>query len=1397
MESTDNRQVRVFISSTFRDMHAERDHLVTVVFPELRERLELLGLEFFDVDLRWGVPEKDANGETANSWEYCRQWIDRVEPFFICILGQRYGWVPEPEKLKSTEEQTRQEKDPRSITDMEVQHAVLDGGNKRHSFFYIRDAQIPEETDKAIYDEYVDPFDEQRKLDALKTQIRSSGRPVRDYPCRWNEDGFEDLQAFGDQVLEDLWSAVLRDQRYVSKDIWKKALNADPDSDPQYTDIDAPISSSLWQKLVELAKPKPLSPLDAEQQQMMKFAESRLRWFQGRSKELNALSDFIFSPSDQESSRLAVVAALPGQGKSALFSRLWKSLSDSVESESYFIHAHFVGATEESANSRSLVLRILEELDRNGFEWSEEKSNKEPKLDYNSLCLRLSERLRDYSGDRRIVLILDALNQLSDGHNLSWLPYQLGSSVRVVVSCINDPKAKQVSPEQKVLQSLESRHPAPLRIPVGALTENDIRTIVIKYLKEYCKQLDEPQVNAICNLPQAKSPLYLLVMLGELRSLGGNNMNVKVPKLIVEMSKNYPDIVSLFDWVLERLEVFGKREVRHWCMYLTLGRSGMGSRELSALLEQQFKDRGAKTALRIERGIRRYLLQRGEQLDFFHGQFKAAVLGRYDSASNSEQLHEEIAGYFTAEAKGINLDAAWETDTKRGFGECIYHHVQAGEYDQATGLLCNFPFLLNKMRLGLLEGVLEDYKLVSDKAPLRINTQLEVWDSFFNEKAHILRRGNEEWPAHKIFLQLAIEHADDSPLSISAEHWLAEGHCKWLWLCRARRSPYVQCSPFLMCLEGHFGSIYGAREMSGSRFLSWSIDRSLRLWDGQSGECLSVLKGHTDCIKGAMELSDSRILSWSADGTLRLWDGRGGICIAVLKGHTGCIKGAMELSDSRILSWSADGTLRLWDEHDGRCSAVLGGCSDGIAGVMVLSDGKVLSWSEGGTSLLWNRQSGERHIVLEGHAGSIVGVCELTDGRILSWSEERTLCLWDRQCGECSTVLNGHTGSIVGAMELSNGNILSWSRDGMLRLWDGKDGVCLTIFKGHTKSIKGARELSSGRILSWSADKTMRLWDGKRGVCLAVLSGHTLMIYGIQVLANGRILSWSMDGTLRLWDGERGVCLSVLKGDPEPNLGALGLTNGGILLWAWDQLRLWNGHGGLDQSLLDGHSQKVLDARELSGGRVLSWALEGTLRLWDGQSGRCIAVLKGHSRLVAGALELFDGRILSWSYDGTLRLWGESGASLTVLKGHSDKITRGKELPDGKILSWSDDQTMRLWDGESGDCIEVIPSNQVAIIHPEWLQKTRSDRFRECIEGGFYGDSVDCCSRRLHFKNLSHVVAVWQEGSSVTSSRCLLSDGTFVVSQENGQVCFLKLHFGNRRISLAEAEELLPQLHST
>jgi hypothetical protein len=51
----DWRTFRVFISSTFKDMQAERDYLERFVFPRLREELLKRRIHLVDVDLRWWV----------------------------------------------------------------------------------------------------------------------------------------------------------------------------------------------------------------------------------------------------------------------------------------------------------------------------------------------------------------------------------------------------------------------------------------------------------------------------------------------------------------------------------------------------------------------------------------------------------------------------------------------------------------------------------------------------------------------------------------------------------------------------------------------------------------------------------------------------------------------------------------------------------------------------------------------------------------------------------------------------------------------------------------------------------------------------------------------------------------------------------------------------------------------------------------------------------------------------------------------------------------------------------------------------------------------------------------------------------------------------------------------
>lgn len=104
------KTVRVFVSSTFSDMHAERDYLNRFVFPELRSRCINRGVEFVGIDLRWGIPEEEA--EQRGILEICLDEIKRCN-FFISLLGDRYGWIPTPEEIpQESFEAVREARDP-------------------------------------------------------------------------------------------------------------------------------------------------------------------------------------------------------------------------------------------------------------------------------------------------------------------------------------------------------------------------------------------------------------------------------------------------------------------------------------------------------------------------------------------------------------------------------------------------------------------------------------------------------------------------------------------------------------------------------------------------------------------------------------------------------------------------------------------------------------------------------------------------------------------------------------------------------------------------------------------------------------------------------------------------------------------------------------------------------------------------------------------------------------------------------------------------------------------------------------------------------------------------------------------------------------------------------------
>ena len=125
--TSDDRTVRLFVSSTFQDMQEERRTLQNDVFPIVRRFLWERGITFIDVDLRWGVTREEA--EHGDVLDICLREIDRCRPWVLGLLGARYGWV-DPcarERLRS---------DPRffrlvdyadvSVTELELRHAITD-----------------------------------------------------------------------------------------------------------------------------------------------------------------------------------------------------------------------------------------------------------------------------------------------------------------------------------------------------------------------------------------------------------------------------------------------------------------------------------------------------------------------------------------------------------------------------------------------------------------------------------------------------------------------------------------------------------------------------------------------------------------------------------------------------------------------------------------------------------------------------------------------------------------------------------------------------------------------------------------------------------------------------------------------------------------------------------------------------------------------------------------------------------------------------------------------------------------------------------------------------------------------------------------------------------------------
>ena len=99
MDSTSaSREIRIFLSSTFSDMQETRNYLTKKIFPKIEKECTDRGVRFTVLDLRWGITESES--KTGKVIEICIDEINRTRPFFIGLVGDRYGWIPDEEEMR-------------------------------------------------------------------------------------------------------------------------------------------------------------------------------------------------------------------------------------------------------------------------------------------------------------------------------------------------------------------------------------------------------------------------------------------------------------------------------------------------------------------------------------------------------------------------------------------------------------------------------------------------------------------------------------------------------------------------------------------------------------------------------------------------------------------------------------------------------------------------------------------------------------------------------------------------------------------------------------------------------------------------------------------------------------------------------------------------------------------------------------------------------------------------------------------------------------------------------------------------------------------------------------------------------------------------------------------------
>jgi len=1403
---TTKKTFRLFISSTFSDMRTERDILQTKVFPQLRDFCRGHGADFQAIDLRWGVSEDTQIQQ--KTMRLCLGEIARCKklspkPNFLILLGDRYGWEPLPESIPSTE--------------MASILGKVDGEERAHLDRWYREdlnAAPPEYVLLPRGGEFANfpRWEEETKVilaiirQAVELLRFDEASRVKYYASATHQEiikgvfsSSEAMPAPEEHVLACVRTLDTPDPQGstgASRDRLEALKTGLQDFLPpehclDYRGSAASDGSSFtlndgkafadWalQQLTQLieAQLKTVDVEDKREAAIHKAFQKRLcNRFVGRGRVLAEIAGYCASPGG----KVLLLSGPGGSGKSSVMAEA----SRRVMGQGRSIVLRFVGLTSTATDPESLVrsvcMELAEKLGRRFEEFFEDKDDKEPRLDDPRTLRKLFEALlAAVPEDEPVTLFLDALDQIEGGMEstlASMLPTVLPATVAMVVSAL---------PEwETALKDAKFVH-------LEAMPEAEGQVLLHLWLKDAGRTLQGEQETAVIDQFSVLGlPLYLRLVFEKARETRSFET--------LNFGGTIETALSAFFDGLEGEH--GELLVRKVVSFLLAGRYvGLKEDEIVDLLafdkeywnyfvqsshpahRKELEHAGNLPVAiwsRLYLDLEPYMSERDAEgepvLAFFHRQFAEYAAKRY--GSSMEPAHDMLSRYF--EAQPLYFDEAELQPNRRKAMEQAWQEMRAGRWNEQLAELSlgNFPFVMMKFKAELGEQAIREYRSIEKDAPLGIKTRMRIWSAFFREKAHILRRGNGEWPSYKILLQLAVEHADDSPVTIGAERWLEEGKCGWRWIRRTQRVDHAGESKVVATLEGHTAWICNVLELSDGRLASCSEDRTIRIWSAAGQPLIIIETGHNAPVSGVLERADGTLVSWSWRSDVRIWSRQGNLVRILerpnlrdtIKKQYGALALAFQVKNS-------DGRFQVATETERLFSATAAIDMDDGCLAICYKDKTLTIWSHDGDLIEFNNDLGKlpkiecyenkksrRTEECTGRDGN--GEIIRRDGLRVVWQENNVIMIIDPAQGGAQ---EEESHKFTGIPEIMRIGSFTMSRAGEeLIVWNAKD-VPISRLRSISEFTPFASKFDQDMFLIASPDQPRLEIRDFQGHLVNKIerSGTKVRLVGFQVRSDKTILAWYSDNMLIIWNntGNQETTIQPWQNDEYMKKEFFLLKDGRFVTWEYKSLKIWSPKGeqivvnfGFDTKwktpdmpfipAID-HDHTILGVAERSNGSIVSWDSSGLILIRDFNK----ASLEDAFQLpnIKGLKILSDDCILVWTWDGRFQLYGEGCVS---------------EIPaDEAILSRETRQGL-FGSGSSGDYF--------------WHSGEKVG-----VPGLFINSIGSKCFLANVFDDKVYTTAVWQ-ALSPCAAYYLRKDGRMVATQDNGQVCFLRLYEGNQMITL-------------